>query len=287
MLKLTKIEYEWIVPDSGSSFRMIEVDETANRFYWHAHPEYEIAYIQKGNGKQQIGNNTFNFASGELVFIGPNIPHLGFGYGNEYSKAHKEIVIQLKNDFLGEKFLNAPECESLKVLFEHAKNGICFKGNAKLRIGKQIEKLVKLEGFERLIALLSILQDMANTKEYDFLLNSGHQMDVRQRDSERIDKIMNYVEKNFKKEIRIEQIADLVSLTEPSFCRFFKQVMHMTFSDFLNEYRVSRSKMMLLEDNNISEVCFASGFNSLSHFDKTFKKITGKNPSEYRKEHLF
>lgn len=285
MLKSNKIEYEWITPDEGSSFRLIEVDMSSNRFFWHAHPEYEIVYIQKGEGRQQIGNHVSEYSAGEIVFIGPNIPHLGFGYNNNFQRDHREIVVQLKEDFLGVDFLKTPEFRHIKQLFESSKNVFSFKGEARKQLSSKLEKLPKLKSLDRLLALLKILQIMAETQEFDYLIKEGTNLDLRQRDSERANKIFRFVEENYKDEIRIETVADVINLTPPSFCRFFKGVMHMTFSDFLSEYRVSQAKSLLLEDYNISEVCFESGFNSLSHFDKTFKKITAKNPSDYRKDY--
>src|SRR6218665_805361 len=98
-----KVEYEKISPDTGSSFRLIHWKSENDRFFWHYHPEYEIVFVRKGSGKLHIGQHLTNYEEGELVFIGPNLPHTGFGYG--VIGEHEEIVVQLREDFLGESFL--------------------------------------------------------------------------------------------------------------------------------------------------------------------------------------
>ncbi|WP_273212087.1 AraC family transcriptional regulator [Runella zeae] len=277
-----KTEYENITPDRGSSFRVLHWYADHDRFFWHQHPEYEIVYIHKGSGKRHIGQHLSYFEEGALMFIGPNVPHLNFGYGAE--DKHEEIVIQLRADFLGEHFLQSPELQDVKRLFERSKQGISFYGDTRSQVANQMCQLPQLNHFERLIQLLTILQSLAISKEYTLLNISGLSYENSHRQEARIRQVYAYVEQNYQNEIDLKTIADLASLTVPSFCRYFKKITQMTFTDFVNEYRIQQSCKMLMQNQSITDVCYHNGFNNLSHFTKTFRKVTGKTPRDYRKE---
>lgn len=276
-----KIEYEKISPDSGSSFRLIHWKSENDKFFWHYHPEYEIVYVHKGTGRRHIGSDLANYEEGELVFMGPNLPHTGFGYG--VIGEHEEIVVQLKEDFLGEKFLQAPEMLEIKKLFERSKRGISFHGKTQKVVGSKLQKMLQLPYFERLIELINIFQILATTDEFSILHADGTRFDFSHKDEDRINQIYAYVEQNYKKPIDIQEVADISNLTVPSFCRYFKKMTHLTFTDFVNEFRVNQACKLLLDGQQVSDVCFESGFNNVSHFNKTFKQLTGKSPREYKK----
>jgi len=277
-----KTEYEKISPDRGSSFRVLRWHSHEDRFFWHQHPEYEIVYINKGSGKRHIGQHLSHFEEGELMFIGPNIPHLNFGYGAD--NQHEEIVIQLRDDFLGQDFLQRPEMQQIKRLFDLSKQGINFHGQTRKKVAVQMLKLPQMEGFERMILLLEILQKLALSEEYTLLKINGSTYENTHREEARIRQIHAFVEQNYQREIDLKDVADLASLTVPSFCRYFKKMMRMTFTDFVNEYRINQACKILNQAQSISEACYECGFNNLSHFTKTFKSVTGKTPREYRKE---
>ena len=275
-----KVEYEKISPDTGSSFRLIHWKSENDRYFWHYHPEYEIVFVRKGSGKLHIGQHLTNYEEGELVFIGPNLPHTGFGYG--VIGEHEEIVVQLREDFLGESFLYTPEMQQVKDLFEKAKRGLSFHGKAKKLVAAKLQKMLNLSHFDRLVELLNIFQTLATTTEYSALNSPEALFDFSHKDENRINKVYEYVEHHYREPIDIQVVADLVSLTVPSFCRYFKKITHLTYTDFVNEHRVNQACRLLFENLSIADICFEVGFNNISHFNKTFKQLKGKSPREYR-----
>jgi AraC-like DNA-binding protein/quercetin dioxygenase-like cupin family protein len=275
-----KVAYENIQPDEGSSLKIIHSVSEGDKFFWHYHPEYEIVYVHKGSGRRHVGNHLGNYEAGELVFIGPNLPHSGFGYG--VVGEHEEIVVQLKEDFLGEVFLKSPEMRAIKTLFERSHQGLIFFGETKRKVAEKLLMLPNLSQFERLIEVLNIFQLLATTQEFSPLNVVGAKFDFNHKDEERINRVYRFVEENFMKPIDIQAVADIANLTIPSFCRYFKKITHLTFTDFVNEFRVNQACKLLNEKMPIIDVCYESGFNNVSHFNKTFKTIIGKNPREYR-----
>jgi len=278
---------EKIDSNFGSSFTIRTFTESQEFDYstWHFHPEFEIVYINNGRGKRHVGNHISNYKNGDLVFLGPNLPHLCFSDG--LMEEHIEVVVQMKEDFLGKDFFGKTEMTNIKQLFERSKQGLVFRGKTKELIGARLLKLEKLENFDRLIELLSILNLMATTTEYELLNAEDFAFEVNAIEKQRIEKIYQYVEKNFKEQIQLPEIAAEVFMTVPAFCRYFKKIAKKTFVHFVNEYKVAHACKLLSDtDMTISQICLESGFNNFSHFNNHFKQITGISPSQYRKQFM-
>lgn len=275
-----KVEYEKISPDTGSSFRLIHWKSENDRYFWHYHPEYEIVFVRKGSGKLHIGEHLKNYEEGELVFIGPDLPHTGFGYG--VIGEHEEIVVQLRKDFLGEEFMQKPELQHIRELFGRAKQGLSFQGKARKIVAAKLQKMLTLSHFERLVELLNIFHTLATATEFLVLNAPDKRFDFNHKDEDRINNVYKYVEQNYQQSIDIQAVADLANLTIPSFCRYFKKITHVTYTDFVNEYRINQACRLLFENKSIADICFEVGFNNISHFNKTFKHLKGVSPRKYK-----
>lgn len=280
-----KASLEKIAPVFGSSFnfRKFTNPETCKAPHWHFHPEYEIVYISNGKGKRHIGNHISYYEGGDLIFLGPNLPH--FGFCTQYMEEHTEIVIQMKEDFLGMEFFNIPEMRLIQQLFNRSKQGIIFKKEAKKEIGPLLLSMTEMDNFDRLLTLLKALKKLAQSTHFNLLNAKGLALEVQTQDHYRINTIYQYVEGKFKTEISLDEMAKKANMTVPAFCRYFKKMTGKTFTHFVNDFRVAHACQLLAEGNlPISEICFKSGFNNFSHFNKQFRFITGNSPSKYRKE---
>ncbi|WP_128546902.1 helix-turn-helix transcriptional regulator [Larkinella soli] len=277
-----KLQFEKIEPEFGSSFRLIHHTEPDSCWvYWHYHPEYEIVFVPYGNGKRHVGHHISTYENGDLVFMGPNLPHLNFSHG--ITGAFEEIVVQLKEDFLGKDFLLKPEMAAIRRLFDRSHQGISFFGETKRRAGEKLAALPGLSPFERLMTLLDLFQQLAVSNEYVILNAQGFSLDLNGREQDRINRIYGFVETHFSQPIAMQEVASLAGMTVPAFCRYFRKMTQMTFTDFVNEFRITQARKLLAGDRSVTEVCFESGFNNLSHFNKVFKHRTGQTPGDYRK----
>lgn len=280
-----KPTFESIEPSFGNSFtyQKFHKNKRNQSNVWHYHPEIELVFVNGGSGKRQIGSNLSYYTNGTLILIGSNLPHCGFT--DELTGNRSETVVQMKKDFLGDSFFNLPEMEKIENLFEISKSGVVFYGETKAILGHKLETLEGKNSFERLHTILEVLYGLSTTDEYRILNAEGFSMDAGIKDNDRINIVFNFVKNNFKEEIKLKEIADLVSMTVPSFCRYFKKVTNKTFTQFVNEYRLVHASKLLSEQLlSITEVCFESGFNNFSYFNKSFKKFTGQSPSKYRNE---
>ncbi|GAA4940098.1 AraC family transcriptional regulator [Algibacter agarivorans] len=283
---IKKPTLEKLSPSFGSSILVKQHREKAdkNNAFWHFHPELELAYINKGQGKTHIGNHLSYFNNSQLILIGANLPHNGFT--DRLTANGTETIIQFKPNFLGNDFLDVTEMANIVSLFERAKKGIRFKVDTKKKIGLKIEKLLEHDGLKRVLKFLEILNHLAITDDYTLLNADGFAFEAEAQDSAKIGAIFKYVRENFQNHIALDEIADKVSMTVPAFCRYFKKATGKTFTQVVNEYRVVHATKLLSEESqmSIADVCFECGFNNFSHFNKQFNDITGKSASQYRKE---
>jgi AraC-like DNA-binding protein len=284
MLK-NKPAFEAIEPNFGHSYTYQKFDASKKNtdHIWHYHPEIELVYVNGGAGKRRIGSHISYYTDGDLMLIGSNLPHCGFT--DKFTGNKTETVVQMKTDFLGNDFFDIPEMRKIQNLFEVAKGGIAFSGSTKKKLGDKMEHLQYQTDFERLLSILDILNELSFSNEFKVLNAEGFSLETEIKDNDRINTIFNYVKSNFQEDIPLAVIADMVSMTVPSFCRYFKKITNKTFVQFVNERRLVHASKLLTEKHmSITEVCFECGFNNFSHFNKSFRAFTGQNPSEYRKQ---
>lgn len=287
-MSLLKPEFEKIEPPFGSSLvykRFSKHVENVQPF-WHYHPELEIVYVNGGTGRRQIGNHVSYYRNGDLIFIGSNLPHCGLTEKMTNNKS--ETVIQISPDLLNRNFFNIPEMSFMNALLERAKKGLVFHGASKRKIGQMIEEMNEMDFFKRMVTMLEVFRAMDQADQYTILNVEDFSMETSTKESEKINHIFNYVKENYTMSISLEEIADVASMTVPAFCRYFKKMTRKTFTEFVNEYRIAHAAKLLHEKQmSISEVCYSSGFNNISHFNKLFKAFFGKTPSVYREELKF
>jgi len=279
-----KLRLEEFTPDSDSSFRLIINPRLNDVFYWHFHPEFELVYIENANGTRHVGEHISRFEGSDLVFIGSYIPHLNFDYG--VKTECEKVVVQIRQDFLGNAFANIPELAAVFRLFEKSKHGIAFGKETKLQLGERLKKLKDLGHFEQFLEILSIFQVLAQSHEITLLHPKPVENQHNKKEQERLKRIYNFIDQNYQQKIEVEEVANLSNLSKSAFCRYFKKITRLTFIEFLNHYRINQAQKLLLLDKNVTEACFESGFESLSYFNRTFKRVTGENPLSFKKKFL-
>ncbi len=275
---------EKIEPGFGSSFTMRTFSEPGycNAPQWHFHPEFEIVYVSTGHGKRHIGDHISHFKDGDLIFLGPNLPH--FGFTEETFEEHVEIVVQMKEDFLGTGFFAQPEMHPIRQMFERSRQGLNFGGKTKKEVGQRLLAMTEMDNFNKLLELLKVLHLMATSSDYNLLNAKGFALEVGAQDHDRMRTVYKYVESNFQEQISLDEMAEKVNMTVPAFCRYFKRLTSKTFTQFVNEFRIAHACRLLGDEHlSIGAVSFDSGFNNLSHFNKQFRLIAGTSPSSYRK----
>ncbi|WP_025762100.1 AraC family transcriptional regulator [Dyadobacter tibetensis] len=256
---------------------------------WHYHPEIELVLIEQGSGTQFIGDSIQNFQNGDLLLIGPNLPHYWrcddkYFEGRENLRA-QATVLHFLPDLFGETFMELPENRSILDLFQRSATGLKFSGIGKNKVSQLMQDLLVDNGENRVLQLLQILNILASSTEATSLSNQFNLKGYDSFDTDRINKIYQYTLQNFQKKISISEIADIANISQHSFCRYFKSRSRKTYSQFLIELRIGHACKLLLEERlPVAQICFESGFNNFANFNKSFKSITGLSPLQYQKK---
>jgi len=282
---------EKIFPNLSSSIAVKREIVPYMDYPWHYHPEFEIIFVEKSYGIRLMGNHVGNFSDGDLMFISPNLPHV-WKNDEDFYKGNKDLlvdvyVIQFREDALMEGFFDLPEFSHIKKLFFIGQQGLQIKGKERLEISELIKKVYSSSGIDRLILFLKTLDAFANSKDFELLSSPGYTNSFNVADTERINKVMTYLMENYTQEIKLKEIASMVSLNKSSFCRYFKYRTHKTCSQFLNEIRIAHACKLLINKNmTISEICYETGYNNISHFNRQFKLLTNSTAREYAKKYI-
>jgi AraC-like DNA-binding protein len=277
-----KIQKEIVLPGPGQSFKLFK-PRLRNTFFWHYHPEYELVYVEAITGIRHVGQHISSFMESDLVLIGPNIPHLNFDYGIETE--YRQIVVQLKEDFLGTAFSETPEFSRINHMMARAYRGLSFGPKTKKAAVEKLRQLQDLPHFEQLVRLLEVFQMLALAKDVVELNDKDTSIKLFFDDKIRMGSIYKYIHANYNNAPDVNVVAAGVHLSTAAFCRYFKKQTNMTFTDFVNQYRITQAKTLLLKGMNVTEVCYEVGLESLSHFNKLFNKLAGENPSAFKKRY--
>ena len=258
---------------------------------WHAHSEYQLFVVLKGTGTRFIGDSIKVFRPDELILTGPHLPHLwrsDEAYFEKKSSLFTDgIVIYFNKNFLGDHIIEKEEMTVLKKLFAKSMRGLEFYGQEKTMVIRMMQELVNLQGMRSVIHFLQILEILANTKQYNYISSVAYDNVFNKNETDRINIVYDYVLKNVKQKVLLEDLADLVHMTRTSFSRYFTMRHNKPFSKFVSEIRIKHACKLLTEtEYSVEQICYECGFNTLSNFNKQFKEIMLQKPMQYKKEFM-
>ena len=285
-LSLQKPHLLKIIPPLQKSI-VVKGDDIALNNPWHYHPEIELLFCIKGRGTNFIGNYIRNIEEGEILLFGRNLPHTRQRDRDYYNQKPDEnpesIVVQFREDFLGEHFFNVLEFQHIQNLFDHALRGIKFTGRLRDEMAERLPRLQAMDATASIVELLSILDQLAKSQDFIYLNPINYASNAHEKSSQKINKVYQYTVAHFREPISLGDVASLTNHSAAAFCRYFKTRTRKSYFQYLTETRVAYACELLMEGNlDVSQVCFTSGFNNLSHFHKQFKKVVKLTPSEYR-----
>ncbi|MEH6305672.1 AraC family transcriptional regulator [Olivibacter sp. CPCC 100613] len=279
-----------MIPTMASASFTIRKDMKPNNHNkWHCHEEMEIICIHKGTGMQYIGDSTTSFLPGDIVFIGPNLPHY-WRYNHDDEMVSNgtaySTVLHFKQDFIGQTWLELPEAKAVKALFIKANRGILLRGDGATMISNTIEKIDQEEGFKRIVLLLNCLQAMANGNKLKTLTSAGFRPIAIRIEGNRINTVYNYILQNFRNALSLDEVASVADLSANSFCRYFKSATGKTFGRFLQDVRIGYACRLMLDNKlSVKQICYSCGFKNYTSFHEAFKANTGKTPKAYLAQH--
>jgi AraC-like DNA-binding protein len=276
-----------ILKKEDESFLIGIFQDNLEKLTWHYHNNFEISFITEGSGKRIVADSIEEFQPGDLVFIGRNLPHVWITDRTSINPSNRTlemVFLQFSPDVLTPQHLSLPEFKNINRALNLSERGIQIIDSTLNEVSEIMLQLPYMKSFERMLNFYRMM-DIIGKSETNIQLASREYINGRfTTANKRIAAIHEYLMKNYKEEINLKELADLVNLAEGSLCRFFRMHMEMTVFEYINKLKIEFAcKLLMDNDLSVMEVCFDSGFNNLSHFNKQFKKFNKLPPLEYRK----
>lgn len=258
---------------------------------WHHHVELEFLHIINGRGTRFVGDSIESFSSGDMVLVGPRLPHVWRAdkiyYEGDPSLRVELIVTHFLKDFLGKDFLNLAEMHDLSNLLEASTQGLQILGATRNQVSERLNRLTQMEIKDRLLEFIGILDYIAKSKEFRKLSSVSFTDSYQSKGADRINMVYDYIMNHFSENVTLKHAADIANMNETAFCRFFRSATAKTFTQYLNEVRVGYAcRLLLNEELNIASVGYESGFRNISYFNRVFKRTIGVTPQQYQQTHM-
>ena len=254
-------------------------------FHWHYHPEFEITYVVNGNGTRLVGDSSHDFENHDLIFVGSNLPHTWISH-DDFGIEGKEmevIVLQFSGQIIENRAREIVELGNIGKLLEASGRGLNFPKEVREEAGGILKQMPEQTGLKRYNLLLEIL-DLLGSSTFSPLSSEYYAPNYSQTNETRIGKVFEHIHDHYHQPLSIGVLADVASMNEAAFCRFFKKTTGKSAINYINDLRIGKACNLLNDaDLSIGDVAFQSGFNNLTHFNRTFLKMKGTTPSRFRK----
>ena len=258
-----------------------------NEFPFHYHPEFELIYIMEGAGQRFVGDSIADFHHGELYFFGANLPHTFYNKHLPDGRKIHQIVIQFDEGFLGKGFFDKLPFRAIRTFLSNAARGYLFGEAITTTIGQRLIRMTRMDEAAAIAELLHLLHILSASPDLKYISGPGYKIKPHSIETERMSAVYDHIIHHYKEPITLKAIADVACMSQEAFCRYFKKYTRKTFSAFLLELRIGNACRLLQEDKmSIQQIRAYCGFNNLSYFNRKFKVLVQKTPTEYREMYV-
>ena len=252
----------------------------------HNHDVYELNFVERAPGVRRIvGDSNEVIGDYDLVLItSPDLEHV-WKQNTCVSDDIREVTVQFDIDFNGNIFARNP-FNSMKKMMVEAQKGLAFPMEAIIRVYQMIDTLSsQQDGFYAFTQFLTILYELSKFEGRPLASSSFAKVDISS-DSRRVQKVKSFIDKNYRDEIRLPQVADIAGMSPSAFSRFFKLHTGRNLSDYVIDLRLGYASRLLVDSTqSVAEIGYSCGFNNLSNFNRIFKKRKGCSPTEFRENY--
>lgn len=279
-----RVHFEKVMTARAQSFACREFRSRVFTAPFHFHPEYELTAIVSGHGRRFVGDSVEDFAPGDLVLVGANLPHRWASTPPAMGeKGARSFVLQFRRECLGPGFFDMPELAAVHRLLERSSRGLAYGAEVATDVRQRLGRLRHLEGLRRIETFLAILDRLTAVPDR-CLVSPGYRMTSGAHDAARIDRVISYVEEHYADDtLSLDDVARMAALTPSAFSRFFSHATGRTFVHFVNDVRLSHACRLLVEtDRSVAEICFACGFGAASNFHARFREAKATSPLGFR-----
>ena len=248
----------------------------------HQHAEIQMSYILSGSGTLLVGDTVSRFKPGDVLVFGENLPHVFRSDANHQGLCHM-LTLFFNREGFGHDFFATEELKELDLFFKQASSGFRI-ADVDARFKREFIRLRSLANLERFMSFIKLLYEIHNTSK-ELLSNFTNKTNYTDTEGQRMSNVFDYCLSHFKERITLDEIAEIAVMSPTAFCRFFKERTNKTFNQFLLELRIEHACQLLRTPDNqeaISSIAYTCGFNSVSNFNRYFKKQKGVSPRTYK-----
>lgn len=270
-------------PDEG--FMLKEIRGEACNCSWHCHAEVELILVLRSQGYRIVGDSTHSLDHGDLVLLGPNLPH-AYQHTDRFSTAPAAahcILLQFEESVFGQLF-SLPAMAPVRRMLRRAANGLEFPAATRKHVAAQLTAMLDRRGVGRIAEFLELLETLAQSRGASPIASLGFTARPTFYEQERISRVCRFIDENYHRPLRLAEAARVAHMSEGAFGRFFRRHMGQRFPAFVNELRIGRACRLLAEtDLAVTAVAQACGYPNLSNFNRQFRRLKGLSPSEFRR----
>ncbi|WP_431686707.1 helix-turn-helix domain-containing protein [Hahella sp. NBU794] len=271
---------------SAGTVRYIEHGFPSDLIRWHVHEEYELHFIVATTGKVFIGDYVGLFGPGQLILTGPRLPHNWISKNDPESEVElRDMLLHFNHDTIEQGIKVIPELSQLLPMLERARSGIEFIGVDLDEVRNRFAEIRDASGLARIVLFFDFMNELAVWPNYRMLSTMQINSKANETMQRKINTVVEYVINNIESPISLQEVSELVGMTDSHFSRFFRKATGNRFVEFLNRIRVSRACCLLAEtDEQVASICFQVGFNNVANFNRRFQELKGLTPREYRQQ---
>jgi len=270
-------------PESSLSRLNRRLDDSIP-FQWHHHPEYELTLTLNSRGQRFIGDHVGHYDSGDLVLVGPNLPHTWYSQEKVLEDdPHIALVVWFHPDLTNRLTQNLVEFRGVQAMLRRAGSGLLFSPAASDAVRADFESLFSCPPAKRLLTLLAILHQL--TSDQAEPLSNGSPTPAYPREGrERIDRILTHLHARYKEPLKLNELAQVAALSESGLHRLFLKHTGKTLSAYVTRMRIGDACARLSGTTQpINYIADAVGYPSLANFNRQFLALKGMTPREYRR----
>jgi AraC-like DNA-binding protein len=279
--------FETVTPEPGASWAFLDRRLADGiPFQWHHHPEFELTLTLNSRGHRYVGDDVGPYDDGDLVLIGPGIPHSWHSReAIDLRNPHVALVVWFTRDWVAALTRAFPEMGLLSGMLARATQGLSFDRAASDAVAPAFEAMRTAPAARRLVLLIDVLTTLCHCNDAVSLANAPLE-DAGLAADPRMVRVLDHLHAHFSEPIAVRTLAAIACVSTSTFHRMFKQHARMTMVDYVTRLRVGRACSLLIESGrSIATIAADVGFTNLSLFNRQFARAKGATPSSFRKSH--
>jgi len=280
-------QFEKVTVPEGASWALLDrrLDDGIP-FQWHYHPEFELTLTLNSRGQRYIGDSVAAYDDGDLVLLGPNLPHTWCSAERiATGRPHHAVVMWFTEGWSDRLIQSLAEMRGVAALLERAGRGIAFSAAAAEAVRPRIEAIPAQLPAERLVNLIGVLATLAEDgAAVPIASPASRRVAAATPDRARIERVLDHIHAHYHEPIAVETLAELACLSPSGFHRLFRRHTRLTTSAYIAELRIGQACALLVNtDRPIAHIADAAGYNSLANFNRQFSAARGMTPRAFRR----